>query len=758
MEHCNISKEVGHPEIIRGGRWFLRLTIILMPMVMFFSMIPFISDTTLGNDYQRYSVWHQMELMFSLKMGSFPLYVPGFAGGQSASALTLGQIYHPLPYLAVIMPGYWEGKALEWMTLLRLLSLGLAHLVLFRFLREIRISLAMAFLLSAITVYNLRMLDLFRYGASLESWSGFIFLCSAIGWNYIKPKQWLGFLGIIGSTYWLVCSGHPQMMYYGLLGAGLFALAVPFLIFELNPEKRIQPNRLLRFWAGIAVCCLLGILLSSAYLLPFYFDFIKLNDARVAQSYPWADTYRDTLIGTLNNFFLPLRSDVHGAFGGSPLLLMAALVPMMYLFKIRIPRVIWIVWAIAVLVFLHMQGARTPVHYLVWKFLPLYSNFRIAGRISLILPILNLLLLTWILHANNRILEIGDRKVQIPPATVLAGIALLAIGGYMIMPDSVTSTVTSYSAAAIRGTPWEVERFLLGLGALTLLIVMMHGIFIQRQYLTGVLLCFISCLSLMGFLQYGTWMEPKKNTPALTQLIAEKHESLDYRRDPGMGLLNKVVARQIRKSCLETFLGKVYCEFESVPDTDTAYQYLAGGRAPDVAVIENKTAREDGDADKGEFMRPSEVRLAYSSFNRLVFNVRAACPGLFGFAYPHTGHWRAWVNHQAVKIWRANGAANAVDIPAGESQIEFRYWSQAAFWGTFISCLIFALIGALISLQFNRKTSGILIAGAMLLLGIGAVSLWYYSLYTGENLNTAYTWNSDMQAPLQTVCASPVQF
>ena len=253
----------------------------------------------------------------------------------------------------------------------------------------------------------------------------------------------------------------------------------------------------------------------------------------------------------------------------------------------------------------------------------------------------------------------------------------------------------------------------------------------------------------MGFLQYGTWMEPKKNTPALTQLIAEKHESLDYRRDPGMGLLNKVVARQIRESCVESFLGKVYCEFESVPDTDTAYQYLAGGRAPDVAVIENKTAREDGDADKGEFMRPSEVRLAYSSFNRLVFNVRAACPGLFGFAYPHTGHWRAWVNHQAVKIWRANGAANAVDIPAGESQIEFRYWSQAAFWGTFISCLIFALTGALISLQFNRNTSGILIAGALLSLGIGAVSLWYYSLYTGENLNTAYTWNSDMQAPFQ---------
>jgi hypothetical protein len=494
---------------------------------------------------------------------------------------------------------------------------------------------------------------------------------------------------------------------------------------------------------------LFGILLSSAYLLPFYFDFIKLNEARVAQSYQWADTYRDTLVGTLSNFFLPLRSDVHGAFGGSPLFLMAALMPMLYLFKIRIPPVIWIVWAIAVFVFVHMQGARTPVHYLAWKFLPLYSNFRIAGRISLILPILNLLLLTWILHANKHTLKIGERKIQMSPATILAGIALFAVGVYMIIPDSVTSTVTSFSAAAIRGIPWEVERLLLVLGVLTLLILMVHGTFIQRQYLTGALLCLISCLSLVGFLRLGTWIEPKKNTPTLTQLIAEKHKSLDYRRDPGMGLLNKVVTRQIRESFLEPFLGKIYCQFESVADTDKAYGYLARGRAPDVVVIEDNTARKYSYVDSGEFIRPNKVNLVHSSFNRLVFNVRADCPGLFGFAYPHTGHWRAWVNHQTAKVVRANGAAHAVDIPAGESQVEFRYWSRAAIWGMFISCLIFVSTGVIITLQFYRNITGLLISVALFTIGIGAASLWYYSLYTGDNLNAAYTWSSADQGPYQ---------
>jgi len=690
-----------------------------------------------------------MELMFSLKMGSFPLFVPGFAGGQGAGALTLGQMYHPLSYLAVILPGYWEGKALEWVTLLRLLSLGLAHLALFRFLREVRISSAMAFLLSAITVYNLRMLDLFRYAASLESWSGMIFLCSAIGWYFINPKHWLGFLGIIASTYWLVCSGHPQMMYYGLLGAGLFALAIPNLIFELNSKKKNDLTILMQFWSRVAAGCLIGILLSSAYLLPFYFDFIKLNDARVAQSYQWADTYRDTLIGTINNFFLPLRSDVHGAFGGSPLFLMAVLVPVLRLFNIRIPRVIWILWGITVLVFVHMQGGRTPIHYLAWKFLPLYSSFRIAGRISLIMPILCLLLLVWILQANQRTLKFGDRSVQLSPATILAGTALFAIGVHMMIPDSVTSTVTSFSAAAIRGIPWKTERILSVLGVLTLLILMVHGIWIQRQDLTGVLICLISCLSLMGYLQYGTWIESKKNTLTLSQLISEKRNSLDYRRDPGMGLLNKVVARQLRESCLEPFLAKVYCEFESVKDIDEAYEYLSRGRAPNVVVIEGNIERKDGYADNGEFIRPSKVSLVYSSFNRLIFNVQSDCPGHFGLAYPYTGHWRAWVNHHAATVRRANGVVLAVDIPVGDSQVEFRYWSHAAFWGMFISCLTFVLTGAFISLQFYRNIIGILICVALLALGAGAGLLWYHSLYTGENLNTAYTWSSDISLPYE---------
>jgi hypothetical protein len=147
--------------------------IIVLPFLFFYWMIPFASNLTIGNDYQHYSIEWQMELLFSIKSGSFPLYVPGFAFGHSSSTLTLGQVFHPISHIASFLPGYWDGKALQWNTFLRLLHLGLTHLALFSFLRKIRLTILFSFLLSCITVYNLRMLDLFRFAASLETYTGF---------------------------------------------------------------------------------------------------------------------------------------------------------------------------------------------------------------------------------------------------------------------------------------------------------------------------------------------------------------------------------------------------------------------------------------------------------------------------------------------------------------------------------------------------------------------------------------------------------
>lgn len=214
---------------------FIYIIIFFLPFIFFHWITPFISEEIFAHDYSLYSMNQQMELMFCLKNGSYPLYIPGFAGGQSSSALTLGQFFHPISHIASILPGYWNGYATEWMTLLRLLSLSITHIFLFIFLKKLRIRSTLAFILSALTVFNTQVAGNFYFAASLESYTGYLLLCVAIGYYFIESSRKNGvFISI--TTYLLVCSGHPQMMYYGLLGAGLFSIIIPYFIVVMLPE------------------------------------------------------------------------------------------------------------------------------------------------------------------------------------------------------------------------------------------------------------------------------------------------------------------------------------------------------------------------------------------------------------------------------------------------------------------------------------------------------------------------------------------
>ena len=731
------------PIKVNGYLFAIAGLIFFIPFLMFHWMLPFVSQTTLGNDYAAYSIHHQLELMFALKTGSFPLYVPGFAGGQTASALTQGQIFHPISHISSWLPGYWGGKALEWNTLFRLISLGFAQLLLFHFLKRLNVHFLWAFLFSFITVYNLKMLDLFRYGASLESWTGYLFLCSAIGFDYLKPTKWKGPVFIIGATYWLICSGHPQMMYYGLLGAGLFTLIIPFFTSQMLVDRQVDFQRIYRFWFRIAVLVMLGLLLSSAYVVPFYFDFVRENTSRVAQEYAWADMYRDTFMGTVNNFFNPLRSDVHGVFGGSSLMLIAMLVPVLWLFRVRTPGVVIIIWIFVLMVFLHMQGGRTPIHFLAWKYLPFTSSFRIAGRISMIIPVFFMLILAWMMQAQFNRLKIRGKEMRVYPSTILGIAALILLGIYQLVPGSLTSNSTMLSAVVIRDIqPWiEPAWFAMGTAALILFAIYRH---VERtQWLVKFLLCLIPCIQVMILLQHGTWLAPKQDTPTFFQMGADKKESLAYRLTIGSGLATDAIINQVNNSYLEPFLGKIYSSYRCADSRQNAYKLMTEDRSPNEVIIEGC----DPDAklridNRGSQNTPAHLELKYSSFNRLIFEVRTSTPAFIGLAYPYTGHWHAFINDSEARIYRANGAYHAVRIPAGTSRIEFRYWSSSALWGMIICCATFALLGVLFSAKAIKPALSVWVAISLLVLAISGFALWYKSLYGGDSLQTDYSWES----------------
>ncbi len=726
--------------------------IVATPFLLFHSIIPFLSDLVIGSDYLRYPIRYQMELLFSIKSGSFPLYVPGFGSGHSSSALTLGQIYHPMSHIASIMPGYWDGKAVEWNNFFKLLSLGFTQLILYSFLKKLKLNSLFSFLLSFITVYNLKILDLFRHGPPLEAYTGHLLLCAAVGWHFVRPTKWEGPLCVIGATYLLICSGHPEEMYYGLLGSGLFACVAPFFISTMLPDIKVDLKIALRFWLKTGCCFLLGIMLSSAYILPFYFEFISDNTLRVGQSYALAIRNIDTFVGTINNFFLPLRSLVYDAFGGSSLTLMVFMLPVLIFFKIKIPRSVWSIWGILFFLFLFVQGDRTAVHKLFWEYLPFASSIRTPGRISMIMPFFMMLVLAWVVQAELFLPRIKKASIKIRPSAMLAFLSLLLIiiyyciyiAGYYIFSSTMFQEAFRYPAGHLNFLPYfwvEFMIIILGISLLTVLAV--YSIRTRAVRILGLLLIIFAILQVGIVLKYraATWIEKKHASPTFQEMQEQKRSKLEYPYYAGGGMQSSIVVNQLERTFIEPFLGKIYTHIFPVKNQEDAYKKMESERLPQQLFIEGYSPEKAKViTEKAKDMNEGFVKLLYSSFNRLRFQVVSQSPAFFGLSYPYSGHWSAKINGEDVPVYRVNGAAHAVEIPEGESFIEFRYWSSAAFWGMMISCTTFVLIGIIVCFSSLNGLPKIIGAVLTLTIGVSAFMLWYNSLYSGANLKTEYTW------------------
>ncbi len=736
----------------------LYLFIMFLPFIVFYWMVPFIFHFTIGNDYIKFPIRQQMELLFSLKTGSFPLYVPGFASGHSSTALTLGQIFHPLSWIVSIMPGYWDGKVIDWNNFFKLLSLGFTQLILHFFLKRFGISVVLSFMFSFVTVYTLRMLNLFQYGAPLEAYTGYLILCSLIGLYCINSKGFFLPLAIIFTTYSVICSGHPEEMYYGLLAAGLFTLIAPFYISTMLSDVKIDFKSAFRFWLKTVLFLFLGIILSSTYIVPFYLEFLRFNVHRVGQNYKWANFVTDTFIGTLNNFFLPLRSQTFSAFGGSSLIIMAVTLPVVRLFRIRFPRPIWTLWFILFVIFMHMLGNMTPVHRLFWEYLPFASSIRLPGRISIIMPFFMMLILGWIAKSKASTIFIGESSVNLRPVTILASVTVLliliyylfcVIGYYVFHFSSFLKWFNPHFKDNLRYlniSYEEVEITLIILGVLSLLslIFYVEGKKLARWF--GMAVLIIAVILQLGIaFKYRSmnWITSKEriDIPTFNEMKSQKGKELTYLYYPGAGLQSSIVTKQLDHSFIEPFLGKIFTEVIPVNSQEEAYEKMWRMRLPQQVFIEGYDVKRAGQiTDGAKDMRKGEVSLVYSSFNRLEFKVYSEKPAIFGLSYPYTDNWRAWVNGEKVKVYRANGTAHAVEIPEGESIVEFRYWSGAFFWGMIISCMTFTLIGVFVGLKGFRGLRRAIIVIVVIVIGAGTFMLWYKSLYNGENLETEYTW------------------
>lgn len=747
--------------------------ILCLPLIVFYWQVPFISSQVMGNDYIGFPIKQQLELQYSLAHGTVPMYVPGFAGGQTAAALTLGQFYHPISHIAAKLPGYWHGAALEWNTFLKLLQLGLIHLLLFFLLLRLKLPPLISFIISFITVYNLRMLDTFRFGASLENYTGYLLLCLALAYYYLdgvsppidkrrtKQKFYRRFKGpafIIGATYLLVTGGHPQMMYLGLLGAAAAALAIPFLLSKISTDVQVDRKRLVRFYSAAGVCVLIGIVLASAYIVPFYYDFLLTNGQRVGQDFQWSLGYSSSTKGLLNNFFVPHQSEVQGSFGGSTLILLIALIPLLFAARIRVPAAVAGLWAGLLFVFLCAFGESTPFYYYFWKYFPLADSFRVPGRITMLFPFLFLLLLAWVFKKDHGpgpgFQNSSPRKIstflRTPPGFLIAvSVPLFLL--YTLVFSHQLPKLLFCTPSHIKEYPAWVDSLVLWSGFFTFLLVAFYRFFPRKKWRTaaGIALALVIVVQITAQFRVSCWVAKKRPEATLAKMDHWRESRIGFRFDPGFGLETEAVVKQRKNSILEPKLAKFYRQYVEVKDNRAAYRYLRKHPVTDTLVLERPAGAEKG-AVKTLLPPPSppglstvdRVELKETAFNRLTFSVEANAPGFFAMSYPYIPGWTARVDGAPVPVSRANGYMLAVPVSKGTHSVEFRFWSVPAFIGMLISCLTFlilALYFSIFALKGKKRIIGLIIGASVPLFLFVS---WNTGLYSGDNLGTRYRWTS----------------
>jgi hypothetical protein len=708
---------------------YLKWSICLLPFAVFYWLVPFCGDRTIGNDYPKYSIENQMEPQYSLARGSFPLYAPGFAGGRSAAALTLGQTYHPLSHLAAHSPGYWKGSALEWNTFWRLISLGLTQLVLFNLLRKLDLRADAAFLLSFLTVYNQRMLDLFRYGASLENYTGFLLLCAAMAHFYVAPRRIAGPLSIIGAAYLVICGGHPQMAYFGGIGAALICLAIPFVVGAIKTDIAVTSRRALRFYITAGLCFGVGVLLASAYTLPFYFEFLQDAPGRAGLSYAWSLGFSDRIQGELNNFFHPLRSDVHGAFGSSPLILVAVLAPLAAIARRERSKIMIVLLLALALIVLCSAGGDSPIHYFFWKYFPLANSFRVPGRITMLLPPILMFILAWFFRTLDD--DVLSRKTLIAPSHLLLLSAAIFVAGYFLLAGP---GFTDHVPLKIHPRPGWVDAFVFwsGLGCLALAAIRVSRF--PFRMAAGSLLILAVVFQGTVQLRYGTWIAQRKPTPTLEQMNQAKRSTLAYAAaDPGLGMESKTV---IEQGAQVSPWAAFYRQETNAP--------LASSKS-DVITIPRPGEPGALPASMGYDSGQDRVASVYSAFNRTVFDVKAHRPGFLVLSVPYSAQWRTFVDSRDSAVRRTDRNEQAVWLAPGDHRVEFRFHSPSAIAGMIISCLTAILTGVYFASRCRRGWVRRIAVIAVVLIPAGAFALWRNSLYQGEDLGTKYVWVSSSQ-------------
>jgi len=102
--------------------------------------------------------------------------------------------------------------------------------------------------------------------------------------------------------------------------------------------------------------------------------------------------------------------------------------------------------------------------------------------------------------------------------------------------------------------------------------------------------------------------------------------------------------------------------------------------------------------------RPTDAKILRREIQsqRMVLQVQSSEPSLVVVAASHYKHWSAFVDGQPAKIWPANYAFQALQVPAGRHDVELRYVDSLFHLGCAISLAALGLSLAALAYTWKR--------------------------------------------------------
>ncbi|MEI7729628.1 MAG: YfhO family protein [Verrucomicrobiota bacterium] len=96
------------------------------------------------------------------------------------------------------------------------------------------------------------------------------------------------------------------------------------------------------------------------------------------------------------------------------------------------------------------------------------------------------------------------------------------------------------------------------------------------------------------------------------------------------------------------------------------------------------------------------AKLITYTHHQIEFEVSAAQPALVAIAQSHYPAWHAWVDGRETRLWKANYAFQALEVPAGKHRVTLRYVDRA-FLGGMVVSIVSLLILSIWYAKFSRR-------------------------------------------------------